>query len=81
MPFTTVAGLGLATPDAPAPWARLLASLPRGGGGGAFASLTAAAVGALPRAAGATEPRTKTAFPSEVCHLVKRACPRLTGVG
>ena len=82
MTFTTVPGLGLADP-APAPWpARLLASLPRGGGGAsAFASLTAAAVGALPRAAAGVEPRTKTAFPAEVCHLVKKACPRLTGVG
>lgn len=80
--FTTVDGLGLApqltsTRRSLPAW---LASLPRGAVS-PFASLTAAALAALPKPTGAVEPRTKTAFPGEYCHLVKKACPRLTGVG
>lgn len=80
--FTTVDGLGLApqsisTRRSLPAW---LTSLPRGAAS-PFASLTAAALAALPKPTGAIEPRTKTAFPGDYCHLVKKACPRLTGVG
>lgn len=80
--FTTVDGLGLTPTPTDAPRSALgwLARLPRGAAS-AFASLSAAALAALPKPAGAVEPRTKTAFPGEFCHLVKKACPRLTGVG
>lgn len=69
---------GLALPARPA-WP---AWLPRGRATATFASLTVGGGGgATPPPRGQTEPRTKTPFPGEFCHLVKKACPRLTGVG
>jgi hypothetical protein len=68
---------GLALPARPPWW------LSAGPPASSFASLTAggAAAAAVAPARPQTEPRTKTPFPGEFCHLAKKACPRLTGVG
>jgi hypothetical protein len=61
---------------------------PRQHYGSLFASLTAGGTGtsaaASPRAASSNntiEKRTGSAFPGAYCHLVKRDCPELAGVG
>lgn len=96
MPFTTRAGLGWGPPadevavDAPAPpsrrraahYAALFASLTTKTGAAVAAAAGAAASAATRRPAVArTEPRTHTPFTADYCHLSKRDCPELAGVG
>ena len=50
------------------------------GGGGHSASAPAFSF-APPLPRGKKESRTGTDFPSELCHVQKKACPVLTGVG
>ena len=50
-----------------------------GGGGGGLAAPAFSFAPPLPR--GKKESRTGTDFPSELCHVQKKACPVLTGVG
>lgn len=49
------------------------------GGGGLSAAPAFSFAPPLPR--GKKESRTGTEFPSEICHVQKKACPVLAGVG